>query len=72
MTLDNIDFNRKKLTIYGVKFPDLNTLDSVARVLASQIYEGFKPNKALVKAYRDYRMDKINQQDLAKLIHNAI
>ena len=72
MTLNNIDFNRQELTIYGVKFPDLNTSDSVASVLASQIYEGFKPNKALIEVYRDYRLGKINQKDLAKRIHNAI
>lgn len=72
MTLNNIDFNRKDLTIYGVKFPDLDTLNSVATVLASQIYEGFEPNKALVEVYRDYRLGKINQNDLAKRIHNAI
>ena len=72
MTLNNIDFNRQELTIYGVKFPDLNTLDSVASVLASQIYEGFNPNKKLIEIYRDYRLGKINQKDLAKYIHNAI
>jgi len=72
MTLNNIDFNRQNLTIYGVKFPDLDTLNSVATVLASQIYEGFKPNKALVEIYRDYRLGKINQKDLVKCIHNAI
>jgi len=72
MTLNNIDFNRKDLTIYGVKFPDLDTLNSVATVLASQIYEGFEPNKALVEVYRDYRLGKINQNDLVQRIHNAI
>lgn len=72
MTLNNIDFNRKDLTIYGVKFPDLDTLNSVATVLASQIYEGFKPNKALIEIYRDYRLGKINQNELAQRIHDAI
>lgn len=72
MTLKNIDFNRKELTIYGVKFPDLNTLDSVASVLASQIYEGFQPSKELVEVYRDYRLGKINRKDLVKRIHNVI
>lgn len=72
MTLNNIDFDRQNLTIYGVKFQDLNTLNSVASAIASQVYEGFKPNKALVEVYRDYRLGKINQKDLVKLIHNAI
>ena len=67
-----MQFNRKELTIYGVKFPDLNTLDSVATALASQVYEGFCPTTKLVEIYRDYRLGKINQKDLAKQIQNAI
>ena len=72
MTLNNIQFDRKNLTIYGVKFPDLDTLNSVATALASQIYEGFNPTTKLIEIYRDYRLGKINQTDLAKQVQNAI
>lgn len=72
MTLQNIHFDRQALTIYGVKFPDLETLDSVANAIASQVYEGFQPTPQLIKVYRDYRLGKISTADLATRIHNAI
>ena len=39
MTLQNIDFNRKNLTIMGVKFPDAISLDLAASAIASNMYE---------------------------------
>lgn len=72
MTLQNIQFDRQNLTIYGVKFPDLDTLNSVATAIASQVYEGFKPTTQLIEVYRDYRLGKISTADLAKRVHNAI
>lgn len=72
MTLQNIQFDRQALTIYGVKFPDLDTLNSVATAIASQMYEGFAPTQKLIEVYRDYRIGKINHTELAKHIRNAI
>lgn len=72
MTLQNIQFDRQNLTIYGVKFPDLDTLNSVATAIASQVYEGFKPTPKLIEVYRDYRLGKISTKDLARQVHNAI
>lgn len=72
MTLQNIQFDRRALTIYGVKFPDLDTLNSVASAIASQVYEGFHPTPQLIEMYRDYRLGKISTADLAKRIHNVI
>ena len=71
MTLNNIQFDRCNLTISGVKFPDLDTLNSVATALASQVYEGFHPTRRLIEIYRDYRLGNISQKDLAKQVHNA-
>ncbi len=72
MTLQNINFDKQALTIYGVKFPDADTLNSVATAIASQVYEGFQPTSQLITAYRDYRLGKITPAELAKRIHNAI
>lgn len=72
MTLQNIQFDRQNLTIYGVQFPDLETLNSVATVIASQIYEGFEPTQQLIEIYRDYRLGKFSVTDLARRVHNAI
>jgi putative transcriptional regulator len=38
-----IEIDRQKLTIMGVKFPDLKTLERTANALGSNMYEGFEP-----------------------------
>jgi putative transcriptional regulator len=72
MTLKNIDFNRKALTIAGVKFPDADALDSAASALGSQMYEGFVPTRQLIEVYRDYKLGKFPPKQLMAKIRNAI
>jgi putative transcriptional regulator len=37
-----IDIDRKNLTIMGVRFPDLKTLDSTANAIGSNMFGGFE------------------------------
>jgi putative transcriptional regulator len=54
-----IEIDRKKLTLMGVLFPDLATLESVANAIGSNMYEGFEPTAGRITLIRDYVMDKI-------------
>ncbi len=40
-----IQIDRKKLTIMGVVFPDIETLESTANAIGSNMFEGFEPTK---------------------------
>jgi putative transcriptional regulator len=67
-----IEIDRKNLTIMGVAFPDLNTLNSAANAIGSNMFEGFEPTRQLVEIYRDYRSGKIPQNKLLDLLRAAV
>jgi len=54
-----IQIDREKLTIMGVSFPDLATLDRTASAIGSNMYEGFEPTVSHITLIRDYVTDKI-------------
>ena len=64
MTLQNIIIDRKDLTIAGVKFSDIATLNSVADALASQMFEGFNPTPQQISIIRDYLCGEIALSDV--------
>ncbi|MDR2358678.1 MAG: antitoxin VbhA family protein [Prevotellaceae bacterium] len=51
--------DRNNLTLMGISFPDLATLDSVANAIGSNMYEGFEPTAGKIALIRDYVMDNI-------------
>ena len=55
-----IHIDRDKLTIMGVSFPDLSTLNRTASAIGSNMYEGFEPSVGHIALIRDYVMDKIS------------
>lgn len=59
-----IEIDRKALTIMGVKFSDLKTLENTANAIGSNMYEGFKPTKKNIEIIRDYVLGKISLNDL--------
>jgi putative transcriptional regulator len=67
-----ITIDRKNLTIMGVRFPDLETLDSAANAIGSNMFEGFEPTEKLIELYRDYRAGKISNSQLITLIKDAV
>ena len=63
-----IPIDREKLTLMGVPFPDLATLDSTANAIGSNMYEGFEPTEKLIRLYLDHKTGKIgNAQLIANL-----
>lgn len=54
-----IEIDRTNLTIMGVKFADLEKLESTANALGSNMFEGFKPTQKGIELIRDYVTGKI-------------
>jgi putative transcriptional regulator len=62
-----ITINRQDLTIMGVSFPDLDTLNSAANAIGSNMFEGFEPTVKSITIIRDYLLDKITLADLIQI-----
>lgn len=61
---NSIEIDRKKLTIMGVKFSDLKTLENTASAIGSNMFEGFRPTQRNIEIIRDYIIGKISLDDL--------
>ena len=64
MTFTTIEIDRINLTIMGVQFPDLPTLESTANAIGSNMFEGFEPTPKGIEIIRDYVMGKITLSQL--------
>jgi hypothetical protein len=62
-----IEIDRSNLTIMGVKFSDLRTLEGTAYALGSNMFEGFIPTPKGIEIIRDYVSGKISLSELVKL-----
>jgi putative transcriptional regulator len=63
-----IDIDRDNLTLMGVKFSDLKTLECTANAIGTNMFEGFEPTKELIQLYIDWKTGIISEIDfLAKL-----
>ena len=63
---NTIEIDRNNLTIMGVRFPNLKTLESTANAIGSNMFEGFKPTPKGVEIIRDYVIGKITLSELIK------
>ncbi len=61
---NTIEIDRSNLTIMGVKFSDLKTLESTANALGSNMFEGYKPTPKGIEIIRDYVTGKITLTEL--------
>lgn len=61
-----IDIDRNNLTIMGVRFSNLKTLESTANAIGSNMFEGFKPTPKSIEIIRDYMIGKITLSELIK------
>lgn len=59
-----IEIDRSSLTIMGVKFSDLKTLESTANAIGSNMFEGFKPTPKGIEIIRDYVIGEISLIEL--------
>lgn len=61
---NTIEIDRNNLTIMGVKFSDLETLESTANAIGSNMFEGFEPTPKIVEIIRDYVDGEITLSEL--------
>ena len=54
-----IPIDRENLTLMGVSFPDLATLNRTANAVGSNMFEGFVPTVNHIALIRDYVTNKI-------------
>lgn len=64
---NTIEIDRNNLTIMGVRFSNLKTLESTANAIGSNMFEGFKPTPKSVEIIRDYMIGKITLSELIKI-----
>ena len=62
-----IEVDRQNLTIMGVRFPDLDTLNSAANAIGSNMFEGFEPTPKSIELIRDYLSEKVTLGQLIQL-----
>jgi putative transcriptional regulator len=63
-----IEIDKENFTILGVAFPDIDTFNSTAGAIGSNMYEGFKPTKNRIALIRDY---VTNQITFAQFVQSA-
>jgi hypothetical protein len=61
---NTIELDRNNLTIMGVKFADMQTFESTANAIGSNMFEGFKPTPKGIEIIRDYVIGKISLSEL--------
>jgi putative transcriptional regulator len=64
---NTIEIDRNNLTIMGVQFADLQTLESTANAIGSNMFEGFKPTPKGIEIIRDYVTGEISLSELVTL-----
>ena len=67
---NTIDIDCQNLTIMGVKFSNLKTLESAANAIGSNMFEGYTPTPKGVEIIRDYVIGKITLAELIKFTKN--
>lgn len=66
-----LEIDRKNLTIMGVKFPDLKTLEKTADAIGSNMFEGFEPTKELIQLYVDWKKGLITETDFLTKLYDT-
>ena len=72
MAYKPIEIDRQNLTIMGIRFSDIDTLNSAANAIGSNMFEGFEPTPRLVEIYRDYREGKIPSSGFIEILRGAV
>jgi len=67
MAYKPIEIDRQNLTIMGIRFSDLDALNSAANAIGSNMFEGFEPTPRSIEIIRDYLSKRITLNQLIKL-----
>lgn len=64
-----IEIDRENLTILGVQFSDLTTLENAASAIGSNMFEGFVPTPELIQLYVDWSSGVIQESDFLSRLY---
>lgn len=64
-----IDIDRKNLTLMGVKFSDLKTLENTANAIGTNMFEGFEPSREIIQLYVDWKAGFITESELLSKLY---
>jgi putative transcriptional regulator len=67
-----IEIDRTNLTIMGVRFPDLDTLNRTADAIGSNMFEGFEPTPEKISIIYDYISDRITLEQLGQIARDRV
>ena len=56
----------ENLTIEGVQFPDIESLENCASGIGSNMYEGFEPDKTDIEIIRDGYLGKLTIEEVVQ------
>lgn len=58
-----LDIDRENLTILGVEFSDIDSLEKTANAIGSNMFEGFEPTPELIQLYVDWKKNVISENN---------
>ncbi len=64
-----IEVDRENLTIMGVKFNGLQSLENASNAIGTNMFEGFEPSKELIQLYVDWKYGKIEEIEFINTIY---
>jgi len=70
MPYNPIAINRQALTLMDVPFPNLETLESAAEAIGSNMFEGYSPTMKGIELIRDYCLGRITLAQLAVVVRD--
>ena len=65
-----IDIDRKNLTLMGVKFSDIQSLERTANAIGTNMFEGFEPTAELIQLYLDWKSGIVSQPDFLTRLYS--
>lgn len=68
----SLEVDRNNLTIMGIKFANLKTLESTANIIGSNMFEGFQPTPKRVEIIRDYVLGEITLTQLIQITKDKL
>ena len=68
----SIEIDKENLTLMGVSFPDLTSLNNTANAIGSNMFEGFEPTINSITLIRDYILNKITFSQFVEATKNMI
>lgn len=65
-----IEIDRDKLTLMGIKFPTIESLESTANALGTNMFEGFEPTKEIIQLYLNWKNGGIAEAEFLSQLYS--